>query len=93
MADIRETIAASKAVEIEFLLTDIETAFVFLERVRLTRDEATGERCIQLARKAYDTVAEFSGRPALRDCDQSRVRERLAELKTALTLRGEIFPG
>ena len=84
MADIRDTIASSKAAEIEFLLTDIDAAFVFLERARLTRDDATRERCLQSAHKAHDTVADFADRPALRGCDLKRVRERLAELKAAL---------
>ena len=84
MADIRETIAASKAAEIEFLLTDIDAAFVFLDRARLTRDDNTRQRCLQLARKAHDSVAGFAERPALQECDLTRVRERLAELKAAL---------
>jgi hypothetical protein len=91
MPDIRETIASSKEAEIRFLLTDLDAGFVYLERARVTRDDEARKRCLLFARKVYDTVADFATRPALAGSDLTRVRERLAELKAALQLAGEVF--
>jgi hypothetical protein len=91
MPDIRETIASSKAAEIQFLLTDLDASFIYLERARLTRDEETRNRCLLLARKVYDTVRDFATRPALIGSDLTDVCARLTKLKAALQLVGEEF--
>ncbi len=91
MQDIRETIASSKAAEIRFLLIDLDAGFIYMERARLTRDNEARQRCLLLARKVYDTVADFANRPALIGSDLRRIHERLGELKAALKLIGEEF--
>jgi hypothetical protein len=81
-----------KAAEIEFLLTDLDAGFAFLDPARLTRDDVARKRCMRLAREAHDTVADFANRPTLSGSDLTHVREGLAKLKAALQLQGEEFP-
>lgn len=78
-------------VTVDFLKTDLQTAFTFVKVARLTKDGFRRERSCRAARKAYDTVTRMAPRVEFRPNDSLFVTRELAYLKRELQSLGEHF--
>ena len=91
MSSVPENIEALKITSAEFLLTDLDVAWTFMDVAETSGIEETVVRNHQNARKAYDTVLDFLSKLTLTASDRNAVEEKLAVLKTRLENAGQLF--
>jgi hypothetical protein len=77
----------------EFILTDLELAFTFLDVANTSWVAETRRRNQKNARSAHDAVLRFLPRslPALSAAEQQTIERKLGELKNRLEQLGENF--
>ena len=77
----------------EFIMTDLELAFAFLDIARTSGVTETGRRNQENASTAYDAVRRFLPRslPALSAAERQAIENKLGELKSRLEQLGENF--
>ncbi len=84
VSDLRENLAISNQVGVEFLLTDLDVAMTFLDLAAVSHNEETTRRNYCNARTAYDTVLHLLEK-LTPDAEQRKVIDaKLALLKTRL---------
>jgi hypothetical protein len=76
---------------IEFLLTDLETAFTFMDVAQTSGDQEVKQRNHTNARLAYDTVTRFLPKVKPTAAQQQAIDEKLTLLKARLEAVGERF--
>jgi hypothetical protein len=74
----------SNRVAVDFLLAELDTAFVFLELSDTTSSAETRVRTRKNAYIAYETALRLSPRVTLMDSQKIGYEERLAQLKKRL---------
>jgi len=87
LATVRQCNRAS----VNFLKTDLETAFTFSAIAALSKDQSQRDRMRQNARKAYDTVFRLIPRVELSPADARFLDRNLKRLRADLIRRGEKF--
>jgi hypothetical protein len=77
----------------EFIMTDLEVAFTFLDVAHTSGIAETGRRNRKNARAAYDAILRFLPRsiPALSAAERRDMERKLGELKRRLEHLGENF--
>ena len=77
----------------EFIMTDLEVAFTFLDVARTSGIPATARRNQKNARSAYDAILRFLPRslPAFSAAERKDMENKLGELKRRLEQLGENF--
>jgi hypothetical protein len=88
MSSLLENIDALKRTGAEFLITDLDTAMVFMDVADTSGDKETVARNQRNARKAYNTVLGFLSTLALMPSDRQAVESKLAVLKARLEAVG-----
>jgi hypothetical protein len=88
-----ENMDDAKRIGAEFIMTDLELAFTFLEIAGTSCVTATVRRNQKNARTAYDAVLRFLPRslPALSAIERGAIEEKLRKLKNRLEQLGENF--
>lgn len=91
MDEPRKTVSDVNQAGVNFLIVDLETALVFLDTAEASRQAETVERCLQNARKAYDTVLGFVERIQLTQSEREAVNSHLNIVRGRLTAAGQDF--
>jgi hypothetical protein len=76
---------------IEFLITDLETALVFMDVVQTSGDQEVKQRNHTNAHVAYDTVTGLLSKVKPTAAQRQAIDERLTLLKARLEAVGELF--
>jgi hypothetical protein len=85
MAEIgREIVNQSNRIGVEFLFTDLRTAFTFLDVAKVTQVAESRERNRANAVKVYRTVLRLKPKLQLPKEDEARFEEQVAQLKRDL---------
>jgi len=85
---MRQIMAESNRIGVQFLLADLEVGITFLDVAKVTRVDATRRRNLRSARAAYETVLRLLPRVMPSEEEQKQLNERLAELKSRLSAAG-----
>ena len=82
-----------RRVRAEFIMTDLELAFTFLDIARTSGVTETGRRNQKNARTAYDAMLRLlpQSLPALSTAERQAIENKLGELKNRLEQLGENF--
>jgi len=75
----------------EFLITDIDTAMVFLEVAETSKTAETVTRNRDNARRAYDIVLHLLTTAKLNEVERETINTKLALLKERLEAAGQQF--
>lgn len=81
MKSFRELQQETNDLHRNFLVTDLSTAFTFLEVAQTTRNAETRARNIQHARDAHAAVKRFLPRVAASELQRSELQQRLELLE------------
>jgi hypothetical protein len=90
MSDSPES-AALKHIGTDFLITDLDTAMVFLDVAETTQIPEVAERNRGNARRAYDIVADLLSRVKIDEAERETINTKLAALRKRLEGAGQQF--
>lgn len=74
----------SNQISLQFLLTELETAFTFLQVAETTAYVESRERNRKHAREAYDSILRMQPRVIMEPAGKAEFQSRLSELKSRL---------
>jgi hypothetical protein len=91
MADVPERLTDASNTAADFLLTDLDTAFTFLEVAAVSGNEETRERNHKKAHRAYQTVLRLLDTVSPEAPQRPAINQKLAILKERLEKVGYRF--
>jgi hypothetical protein len=83
--------SSSQNNRVEFLLTDLDTAFTFLDIAKTTSNADTRYRNFENARRACDTVIQLMQGIPLNIEQSESIQEKLTLLRSRLEAAGQKF--
>lgn len=84
MASFSRLHEQSNQIGIDFLLTELDTAFTFLDVAETTHSDETRERNRGHAREAYETVRRLEKKVVMEPSQKTEFHRKVAELKQRL---------